>query len=78
MEDRLQAIFRSVFEDGQLVITGNTSARDIPRWDSLTHIRLIAEVEEEFGVRFSFNEVMAFNTVEDLVNSLRQHLKTDR
>lgn len=65
--ERLQQVFRNVFQKDDLLITPATSAKDIRMWDSLTHLELIAAVEEEFRIKFSFNEVMQFNTVGDMI-----------
>jgi len=35
--------------------------------DSLTHLELIVSVENEFNIKFSFNEVMQFNNVGDML-----------
>jgi acyl carrier protein len=70
MEERLQQVFRKVFNDADLIIDQNTSAKDIDIWDSLTHMELIAAIEEEFSIRFSFDEVMRFHTVGDLMRSI--------
>lgn len=67
MLERIQSIFRRVFRNQELVITEHTSAKDIRAWDSLTHIELIAAIEDDFGIRFSFNEVMGFNSVGDII-----------
>jgi acyl carrier protein len=70
MEERLQQVFRKVFNDADLIIDQNTSAKDIDIWDSLTHMELIAAIEEEFSIRFSFDEVMRFHNVGDLMRSI--------
>ena len=52
---KLQTIFDTVFlEPG--VLTPATSAKDVPEWDSLTHISLMVAVEKAFGVRFRVGE----------------------
>ena len=51
--NRLNAVFREVFDDESIAVSENTTAADIEDWDSLTHIQLIAAVEDEFGVKFS-------------------------
>ncbi len=66
--ERLQNVFRLVFQDTNLIIHSSTTANDIKMWDSLTHVELIAAVESEFNIVFSFNEVMQFNTVGDMLN----------
>jgi acyl carrier protein len=32
--------------------TDATAARDIPRWDSLNHVKLLISIEDEFDVQF--------------------------
>ncbi len=64
--ERAQSIFRTVFEDPDLLITESTTAAEIPNWDSLTHINLIISLEEEFGIQFSAKEVTSMAKVGDL------------
>lgn len=73
--DQLQQVFRTVFKDETLVITPGTSARNIKMWDSLTHLELIASVEEAFHIQFSFNEMMGFNSVGDMIKTISKKLK---
>lgn len=75
-KEQLQKIFRKVFHSEELLISERTSARDIPMWDSLTHLELIAAVEEAFDVKFSFNDVMAFNSVGDMIAVIEKLKKT--
>jgi acyl carrier protein len=53
---RLQTIFDDVFLD-PVVVTPEMSAKDVPEWDSLTHISLMVAVEKAFSVRFRVGEV---------------------
>jgi len=69
---QLQTLFRKVFNDEGLIITPSTSAKDIPPWDSLMHISLITAVESEFNTSFTFNEVMQFNNVGDMVKLIEK------
>jgi acyl carrier protein len=64
---KLQEVFRKVFGNNDLIIHPETTARDIRMWDSLTHLELIASVEEAFNISFTFNEVMQFNKVGDML-----------
>ena len=72
--DQLQQVFRAVFRNEALVIAPTTSAKDIKVWDSLTHLELIASVEDAFHIQFSFDEVMRFNTVEDMMSLISKKL----
>jgi acyl carrier protein len=59
-------IVRDIFslpEDG---INDNLSSKDIPDWDSMNYLLFIAELEKEFGISFSMDEVMNIQTLGDL------------
>ena len=69
MSDRLERInevFREVFDDDEIQVTRATTARDVEGWDSLMHVTLIVNLEKAFGVRFSSGEVAALKNVGDL------------
>jgi acyl carrier protein len=72
MQERLQEVFRKVFGDDKLIITSASSAKDIKMWDSLSHLELITAVENEFKIKFSFTEVMEFNTVGDMMRAIEE------
>ena len=59
---KLQTIFDTVFLD-PVVVTATISAKDVPEWDSLTHISLMVTVEKTFGVRFRVGEVESTKNV---------------
>ena len=63
----LNPIFRDVFDDDELVIEGNTTAKDIDGWDSLTHIRLVISIEKAFDLRFTAAEISALENVGEMV-----------
>jgi acyl carrier protein len=43
-----------------------TTASQVPGWDSLSHVNVIVAVEKQFKVRFSNLEVLRLKTVSDL------------
>ncbi|MBS1462900.1 MAG: acyl carrier protein, partial [Ruminiclostridium sp.] len=47
--ERLNEVFRNVFDDDDIEVEAGTTADDIEDWDSLEHINLISAVEDEFG-----------------------------
>lgn len=65
-------IFRKVFKDEQLIISESTTANDVERWDSLSHMTLISAIEEEFKIKFKLKDLVAMKNVGDLVNILEQ------
>jgi len=61
--ERLQNIFRDIFEDEGLVLREDMTAADVKNWDSLNHIDLIVAVEREFKIRFTTAEVTTLKNV---------------
>lgn len=47
-------------------INDSLSSKDIPNWDSMNYLLFIAELEKEFGVSFSMDQVMNAKTIGDL------------
>jgi acyl carrier protein len=68
--NKLQKVFRHVFQNPELQIHAGTTADDISMWDSLTHMELIASIENEFSVTFSLNEVLSFKCVGDMLSTI--------
>lgn len=67
---KINDILKDIFDDETLVITYDTTANDIPDWDSLNHINIISSIESEFGVDFSMEEVINFKNVGDIVGKI--------
>lgn len=70
LHERLESVFRMVFDDDDLQLHDNTTAEDVDGWDSFAHIIAMCAVEEEFGVTFGTDELMRFSEVGDLKRSL--------
>jgi acyl carrier protein len=65
--ERLQRLFRDVLDDPRLVLTPESRAETIEGYDSLVHINIISAVEQEFGVRFELEDILALQNAGDLV-----------
>lgn len=70
----LQAIFRDVFHDSGLVVTGPMTAADVEAWDSLSNIQMILEVESAFRVRLAAAQVSNLADVGDLISLIESKL----
>ncbi len=64
---RLQTIFDNVFLE-PVQVTPELSAKDVPEWDSLTHISLLLAIEKGFGIRFNVGEVEGAQNVGELAD----------
>jgi acyl carrier protein len=63
IQPKLQNVFRDVFDDDTIVIHDETTAKDIPDWDSLMHVTLMVAIERAFGIRFDAAEVTGLPNV---------------
>ena len=61
--EKLNGIFRDVFDDESITVTEETTADDIEDWDSLSHIMLLSAIEDEFGVKFDMKAVLGLKNV---------------
>jgi acyl carrier protein len=66
LHDRLEEVFRQVFDNENLKLADDTMAHDVEGWDSVTHINLMFGIEQAFGVRFNGNELAEMKNIGDL------------
>ncbi len=69
---QLNTIFSTVLRKKDLALTPETSAADVPGWDSLSHMILIDSIEKHFKVKFKLNEIMNFKNVGDLISCVHK------
>lgn len=66
--EKLNEVFRDVFDDDTITVTDTTTADDIEDWDSLEHINLLAAVEQEFGMKFNMGQVVSMKNVGEMAD----------
>lgn len=74
IKERLQEIFRDIFDDEELEIREEMSAEDIEDWDSLAQINLIIAIEKEFGVKFNLEEVSKLKNIGEMLIQIKSKL----
>ncbi len=72
--DRLNEIFRDVFEDESITVNDDTTADDIDDWDSLEHINLINAIEDEFDMKFNMGQIVSMKNVGEMVDIILENL----
>ena len=72
---QLTDIFREVFDDDNIVLTPETTAADIPDWDSVAHVNLVVAIEERMKVRFKTSEIEGLHNVGQLAGILEYKLE---
>ncbi len=66
--ERVNKVFRDIFDDETITVNDATTAADIEDWDSLEHINLIVALEEEFGMKFTMGEITGMKDVGESVD----------
>jgi acyl carrier protein len=66
------AICREVFEEER--VDADSTAETVERWDSLGHMKLIAVLEEHFGIELDIMEMADVDSVRALVEAVDREL----
>ena len=65
---RLNKVFRDVFDDDDITVNDKTTANDIEDWDSLEQINLLTAIEKRFHIKFKLADVRGLKDVGDLLD----------
>tara|TARA_B100000674_G_C37642674_1_gene824145 strand:- start:365 stop:598 length:234 start_codon:yes stop_codon:yes gene_type:complete len=71
----LKSILREVLDLDDTEISKDIVLQDIETWDSLSHMTLIARIEESFEVELTGKEISTISSVSDLVSMLESRQK---
>jgi acyl carrier protein len=61
--NQIVSLIFSIPEEG---VKDELSSKDIADWDSMNYLMFIAELEKEFSMSFSMDEVMSAQTLGDI------------
>jgi len=59
---KYDSIFIEIFEINQSDLTDQLAYQSIPTWDSVGHMSLMAELEDEFDVMLEMDDIVDFGT----------------
>lgn len=77
LHNRLEEVFRQVFDNEDLVLRDQMIAADIEGWDSVAHINLMFGIEQAFGIRFKGNELADMKNIGELKQFLAGRSNND-
>lgn len=64
-----------VFESSHGQLTPDTHRDNVPAWDSLGVLTLMASLDSEFGIVLTDDDVQAIKTVGDILDIMQRHGK---
>jgi acyl carrier protein len=70
----LNHIWKRELDDDSIVLTPQTTAKDVEGWDSLTNIQLIVATEKKYKIRFTASEIMNFSNVGELAEAVSKKI----
>ncbi|MEY2494820.1 MAG: hypothetical protein QOJ45_1312 [Verrucomicrobiota bacterium] len=68
----LKIVFAEVFAIPQKTVQDSLRLREIPSWDSMSHMMLITRIEEAFSVELTGDEIADFRSVGDVREALNR------
>lgn len=76
---KLYAVLSEILQIKEEIINDNTSPSNVDNWDSYNGLLLVSELENNFNVKFTLEEVMAVKNVGDIKKALEKHgIKTEQ
>lgn len=72
--DRLDAVIASSVNHHDFVLMDETKPADIQGWDSLANAMIITAIQQEFGVKFKFAELVVWKTIGQLADLIAKKL----
>ena len=67
MEEKVIEIITRILEVDLEDVEMDTAIGDLPEWDSLHHLQIIAELQNEFEIKYSQEDLAELEDVSDLV-----------
>ena len=66
ISDKLKKVILDVLELDDFEMQDETTADQVPGWDSLNHINVILAVEKEYGLKFKGLEILKVKNIGEL------------
>lgn len=72
IQSQVVKIFSEVLNVPSEIITADLSIGDIPEWDSMGNLAVIARLESELGIDFPVEDLMDLTSVRSIVDRISQ------
>lgn len=72
MKEEIVKIIASVLEVDVCDIEMDTAIGDLPEWDSIHHLQIIAELEKVYDIKFNASDLAELEDVSDLISLVEE------
>lgn len=71
LKNEVRKIIADILKVDEKTIQEDTAIGDIPSWDSLNQIRILAEVEAKFQIQFTPDDLIEMEDFLDIVEAVK-------
>lgn len=75
IENKLEKILKKVLKTKNLK---NVTSKNYKKWDSITQMIIVMEIEENFKIQLSEKEIYNLNTVDKIKKILKKKIKIEK
>lgn len=72
--EKIEAIVATSLNHHDFAMTEETKPEEITGWDSMANAMILTAIEQEFGVKFKFADMLAWKTVGELAEIVMKKL----
>lgn len=72
-EQKLNAVLRDTLKIE--TISDNLAMSSVPSWDSLTHLQLLAKIDEVFGIDVDFEDSITITSIKAIKKVVGKYVK---
>lgn len=74
IRERIRKTLVKILKHENFEMVDELTASDVDGWDSLTHMEIISELEEDFNVKFKLRELNKLKNMKSLVDLIDSKL----
>jgi acyl carrier protein len=75
--NKVREAFKAAFDVDPQTVSMDTTAGDIPLWDSVGHLSLASCLEEAFGITLDVDDLMEMENVREIVRIISTRTSTE-
>lgn len=75
IEERIKKIMAKILEISEDKIEADSAIGDLDNWDSLNHLKIIATIEQDFGIQFTPDVLMDIEDFSDIVSATEERVR---
>ena len=72
MKEEIVKIKADILEVDVCDIEMDTAVGDLPEWDSMHHLQIIAELEKVYNIKFNASDLAELEDVSDLISLVEE------